>query len=138
MMDVGRVCVKIAGRDAGGKCVVVDVLDNHYVLIDGQVRRRKCNVAHLEPTAEMIKIRKNAAHGTIVEEFKKMGIEIPERKSKPKTERPKKAHGQGKKEKKAAAEKPKKTKKAVKEEGIESKVGAKTEEAPAKAGKKGK
>ena len=27
MIDVGRVCVKTAGRDAGRKCVVVEIVD---------------------------------------------------------------------------------------------------------------
>ena len=54
--------MKIAGRDARGKCVVVDVLDTNYVLIDGQVRRRKCNVDHLEPLGEKIELKKNAGH----------------------------------------------------------------------------
>lgn len=38
-MEIGRVCIKIAGRDAGMKCVVVEQLDNNFVLIDGQTRR---------------------------------------------------------------------------------------------------
>ena len=28
MIEVGRVCVKIAGRDAGKKCAVIKVLDD--------------------------------------------------------------------------------------------------------------
>ena len=80
MMDVGRICVKIAGRDAGNKCVVVEVLDNNFVIIDGETRRRKCNVKHLEPLAETVKISKGATHQTIVSEFKKMGIDLKETK----------------------------------------------------------
>ena len=41
MIDVGRVCVKIAGRDAGKKAVVVEKIDSNFVLIDGQTRRRR-------------------------------------------------------------------------------------------------
>ena len=47
MFDVGRVCLKIAGRDAGKKCVVVEKLEGKYVLIDGMTRRKKCNTLHL-------------------------------------------------------------------------------------------
>jgi large subunit ribosomal protein L14e len=61
MFDVGRVCVKIAGRDAGQTAVVVDVVDDHYVLIDGNVRRKKCNVKHLEPLKDILKIKKGAS-----------------------------------------------------------------------------
>ena len=51
-------CVKIAGRDAGGRAVIVDVLDDNFVLIDGGVRRRKCNIIHLEPSDKKIDIKK--------------------------------------------------------------------------------
>ena len=36
MMEVGRVCIKLAGRDAKQYCVITEVLDNTYVMIDGQ------------------------------------------------------------------------------------------------------
>ncbi len=88
MMDVGRLCLKIAGRDAGKTCVVVDVLDTHLVLIDGQTRRRKCNIAHLEPLREAIKIKKGAAHAEVAAAFKKLGLEIVETKAKKAAARP--------------------------------------------------
>ena len=74
MIDVGRVCVKIAGREAGSKCVVVDVLDKNFVTVDGDVRRKKCNVSHLEPLNEKIELEKRADHDTVVEGFKDLGI----------------------------------------------------------------
>jgi len=90
MIEVGRVCVKIAGRDAGKKCVIVDVVDDNYVLIDGQTRRRKCNVKHIEPLKDKLAIKKGATHSTVVAEFKKLKIEIKEtkKKDKPKTKKP--------------------------------------------------
>ncbi len=60
MFEVGRVCVKIAGRDAGQTAVVVDVMKDGFVLIDGNVRRKKCNVKHLEPLKDVLKIKKGA------------------------------------------------------------------------------
>ena len=90
LMEIGRLCVKIAGRDAGRKCVVVDALSNNYVLIDGQTRRRKCNIAHLEPLKDVIKIKKNASHDTVVSEFKKLNIEVLTTKPRKASERPKK------------------------------------------------
>ena len=56
MIKIGRVCIKIAGRDAGQTAIVIDVIDNNYVLIDGNVRRKKCNIKHLEPLKDKIKI----------------------------------------------------------------------------------
>ena len=63
--EVGRVCVKLSGRETGKKCVVVDVVDKNFVLITGPksvtgVRRRRTNVDHLEPTAEVIELKKGA------------------------------------------------------------------------------
>ena len=59
IFDVGRICVKIAGREAGRKCVVVEKIDKTYVIIAGpDVKRRRANMKQLEPTDEMIKIKK--------------------------------------------------------------------------------
>lgn len=80
MMEVGRLCVKIAGRDTGKRCVIVDVLDDRFVTIDGETRRRKCNVKHLEPRADVLKLKKGASHADVVGEFKKLGIEVKEKK----------------------------------------------------------
>lgn len=60
-MEVGRVCVKLAGHEAGRQCVVVDVLDNVYVVVSGpRVKRRRCNIAHLEPLRQKVEIAKGA------------------------------------------------------------------------------
>ena len=65
-MDVGRVCVKLRGREAGSRCVVVDVVDRNYVLVTGPqeltgVRRRRVNMAHLRPLDERIEIGRGAS-----------------------------------------------------------------------------
>ena len=62
VMEVGRVCVKLAGHEAGKGCVIVEVLDNTYVVVSGQgVKRRRCNIMHLEPTDKKIEIPKGAS-----------------------------------------------------------------------------
>lgn len=88
MFEVGRVCVKIAGRDAGKKCVIIELVDEKTVLIDGETRRRKCNVMHLEVLDQVLKIGKNAPHGEILAEGKKLGWDVKETKAKAKTVRP--------------------------------------------------
>ncbi len=124
MIEVGRLCVKTAGRDAGLKCVVVEVLDKNFVLIDGQTRRRKCNILHLEPLDEKIDINPDASHDEIAEEFGKIGIEIRETKPKKAEARPRKTRKR--EEKPAEAEElSKKIEKEVKKE----KEGAKPKEA---------
>jgi large subunit ribosomal protein L14e len=65
-MEVGRICVKLVGRETGRKCVIVDVVDKNFVLITGPksvtgVRRRRTNTDHLEPTAESVEVKKGAA-----------------------------------------------------------------------------
>ena len=90
MYEVGRLCVKLAGRDAGKKCVIVDILKDNYVLIDGATRRKKCNTAHLEPLDKIIKIRKKATHADVTKEFKKLKIEILNTKPKKIDSKPKK------------------------------------------------
>ena len=74
--DIGRVCIKIAGRDAGKKCIIVDIIDDVYVLVDGQTRRRKCNISHLEPTKKVLDIKKGASADDVVAVFEKEGIVI--------------------------------------------------------------
>lgn len=81
-MEVGQLCVKLAGRDAGKKCVIVDVLDNNFVLVDGETRRRKCNIIHLEPLNQKLDVKKGASHELVIDAFKKISLEA--RNSKPK------------------------------------------------------
>jgi large subunit ribosomal protein L14e len=88
MFEVGRLCVKVAGRDAGGKCLVVDVLEKNFVLIDGQVRRRKCNIMHLEPLDRVVKVKKNASHQEVVKALSELDISVTETKKKARKEKP--------------------------------------------------
>ncbi len=88
MIEIGRLCVKTAGRDAGKKCIVVDILDDTYVLIDGETRRRKCNIFHVEALDQVLPIKKGASHDDVASAFKKIGIEARKTKAKTKTIRP--------------------------------------------------
>ena len=93
MYNVGRLCVKIAGRDAGKKCVIVDVLEKNYVMIDGETRRRKCNVSHLEPLPQTVELKKGASHEEVVAVLKTVGIVIVEQKPKKAGPKPVKKRG---------------------------------------------
>ena len=71
-MDVGRICVKLTGREAGSRCVIVDVVDRNYVIVTGPleitgVRRRRVNMSHLQPLDEVIEISRNASDEEIAE-----------------------------------------------------------------------
>jgi len=74
-MDVGRLCVKLRGREAGGRCVIVDVIDRNYVLVTGPpeltgVRRRRVNMSHLRPLDEKLDIGHNASDEEILKLLK--------------------------------------------------------------------
>src|SRR3989338_5543658 len=95
---LGRICVKLLGREAGKTCVIADELEGNFVLIDGNVRRRKCDLDHLEISENLLKIKKNASTSEIQAAMKDAGIKIVERKKasdkkvlKPKKIRKKKA-----------------------------------------------
>jgi large subunit ribosomal protein L14e len=126
MIEVGRICIKLAGRDAGREAVIVDILENNYVLIDGNVRRRKCNIFHLESTSKKIDIKKGASHEDVKKEFKKLKLPVWETKSKQKGERPKKIRGK-KKKTEEAEKKPEDKKKEEKEKKKQEKKKAKEE-----------
>jgi large subunit ribosomal protein L14e len=77
-IEVGRVCVKTFGREAGKKCVIVDVIDKNFILITGpksvnKLKLRKANVNHIEPTQEKIEINRGATDEDIVEALKAAG-----------------------------------------------------------------
>ena len=56
-IEKGRVCVKIAGRETGKKCVIVDVIDENFVEIVGnEVKNKRCNIKHLEPEDETVEV----------------------------------------------------------------------------------
>lgn len=77
-IEIGRICVKIAGREAGRKCVIVDIIDENFTLITGppevtKVKRRRVNVSHIEPTDMSIDIRRGANDDEIVKALKTTG-----------------------------------------------------------------
>jgi|TARA_Y100000034_G_scaffold136708_1_gene215070 large subunit ribosomal protein L14e len=89
MFEIGRICIKIAGRDAGQTAIVVDKIDNQNVLIDGNVRRRKCNISHLEPLNEVIKIKKGASTEEVHKAMITSKIKVIEKKKIKKTKKKK-------------------------------------------------
>ncbi|AAB84540.1 ribosomal protein L14 [Methanothermobacter thermautotrophicus str. Delta H] len=66
-IEVGRVCVKTAGREAGENGVILDIIDKNFVEVVGvNVKNRRCNVSHLEPTENKIELKSDD-----IEEIKK-------------------------------------------------------------------
>jgi large subunit ribosomal protein L14e len=71
-MDIGRICLKLKGREADKRCVIVDVIDRNYVMVTGPfdltgVKRRRVNMSHLRPLDEVIEIPRNASDQEIID-----------------------------------------------------------------------
>ncbi|MEK6862584.1 MAG: 50S ribosomal protein L14e [Nanoarchaeota archaeon] len=73
---IGRVCIKLTGREAGKYCVVVNNLDDNFVLIDGNIKRRRCNINHLEFTDKVLNIKKDASTKEVLEAMNKENIKV--------------------------------------------------------------
>ncbi len=136
IFGIGRLCVKVAGRDASKRCVIVEEEKDGTVLIDGETRRRRCNVKHLEPLGEILAVKKGASRSDVKAAFATVGVELRDTKAKKAAPRPKR----GRKEKARADEKPAKsveTKTAAKSVGKEAKQSSKAvaEKADAKPAK---
>jgi large subunit ribosomal protein L14e len=77
-IEVGRICVKLTGREAGRKCVIVDIIDKSFVLITGPknvtgVKRRRTNINHIEPLQDKIAIKRGASDEEVTEALKTAG-----------------------------------------------------------------
>ena len=79
VLEVGRVCIKTLGRDAMQYGVIVEKIDDNYVLLDGQVRRRKVNIQHIEPLLKTVDIKKGADTATVVKALHDLGFEFKQR-----------------------------------------------------------
>ena len=123
MIEVGRLCFKVAGREAGKPCLIVDVIDDKFVLIDGVVRRKRCNIIHLQFTPIVFKIKKKASTEEVIKSLvdNKIILAAPKKGVKPK----KKAAEKVKPIKKKII-KPKKEKKVTKKKVVAKKVEKKT------------
>ena len=71
---IGRVVVKLSGKEAGRYGVIVDQINDNFVLIDGNVKRRKCNIDHLEFTNKILPIKKDASTMDVLDAMNKAGI----------------------------------------------------------------
>lgn len=65
LYKTGRICVKVVGREAGSHCVIVEQKETNYVVVTGPknisgVRRRVCNIRHLEPLETILEISPGA------------------------------------------------------------------------------
>ncbi|MEI7961282.1 MAG: 50S ribosomal protein L14e [archaeon] len=70
-MEVGTVCIKTKGRDAGGIAVVLSKASAGRVLIDGpKVKRKNINVLHLFPIGKTVKVKEEESHEKVISALK--------------------------------------------------------------------
>ncbi|HID41916.1 MAG TPA: 50S ribosomal protein L14e [Pyrodictium sp.] len=78
-IEVGRLCVKLRGREAGRKCVIVEIIDDNFVVITGPkdvsgVKRRRANVNHIEVLPEKINIEPGASDEEVKKALEEAGL----------------------------------------------------------------
>ncbi len=77
-IEIGRLCVKQAGRECCHKCVIIDVMDKSFVLITGPkkltgVKRRRVNINHLMPLEEKVEIKRGANDDEVAQALEGQG-----------------------------------------------------------------
>jgi len=77
-VEVGRICVKTAGRQVGQKCVIVDVMDKSFVLITGPkpvtgVKRKRANINHIMPLEDKVDLKRGASDEEVTQMLKAEG-----------------------------------------------------------------
>ncbi len=78
-IEVGRICVKVAGREAGLKCIIVNIVDDNFVLVTGPksltgVKRRRVNIKHVEPLDVKINIPRGASDEDVLKALGEAGL----------------------------------------------------------------
>jgi large subunit ribosomal protein L14e len=77
-IEVGRICVKQAGRENGKKCVVIDVMDKSFVIVTGPkkvtgIKRRRVNINHVMPLQDKIEVKRGASDDEIAQVLEAAG-----------------------------------------------------------------
>ena len=84
VLEIGRVCMKIAGREAGRYCVVIKEAgkakdEKSFVFVTGPrlltgVKRRKVNIDHLKATEHKVEVKENATDEEVLGGYEKAGL----------------------------------------------------------------
>ncbi|MDR2719635.1 MAG: 50S ribosomal protein L14e [Nitrososphaerota archaeon] len=77
-IEVGRICVKEAGREQGKKCVIVDVMDKSFILVTGPknltgIKRRRVNLDHVVALDDKVEVRRGASDEEITQALEAAG-----------------------------------------------------------------
>ena len=71
-IEVGRICLKLAGRESGKKCVILEVIDKGFVIVTGPkkvtgVKRRRASINHIAPLKEKIAINRGSSDEEVIQ-----------------------------------------------------------------------
>jgi large subunit ribosomal protein L14e len=77
-IEVGRICIKQAGREVGKKCVIIDVMDKSFVLVTGPkkvtgIKRRRVNINHVMPLQDKIDVKRGASDDEVAQTLQAEG-----------------------------------------------------------------
>ena len=77
-IEVGRICLKLAGRESGKKCVIIEIIDKGFVVITGPkkitgVKRRRASINHIAPLKEKIPINRGSSDEEVIKALETSG-----------------------------------------------------------------
>ena len=77
-IEVGRICLKLAGRESGKKCIIVEVIDKGFVVVTGPkkitgVKRRRASINHIAPLKNKIGIDRGSSDEEITNALETAG-----------------------------------------------------------------
>jgi len=56
-IEKGSICIKTAGRNSGEKVVILKIIDDTFVEVEGvKIKKKKCNILHLFPIGKKIEV----------------------------------------------------------------------------------
>lgn len=78
-IEVGRICLKLAGRESGKKCVIIEIIDKGFVIITGPkkitgVKRRRASINHIAPLKEKISINRGSSDEEVIKALETSGM----------------------------------------------------------------
>ncbi|MFB3890246.1 MAG: 50S ribosomal protein L14e [Candidatus Bathyarchaeia archaeon] len=77
-VEVGRICMKLVGRENGKKCVIIDVMDKSFILVTGPkkvtgVKRRRVNINHVQTLEDKVDIKRGASDDEVAQSLEAAG-----------------------------------------------------------------
>src|SRR3989344_523850 len=76
MVKIGDVVMKIAGRDAGRVGIVTEDLGKGFFMVDGDTRKKKVNVKHIEFLGKEGRVGKGSTREELRKEINNLGFKV--------------------------------------------------------------